>query len=54
MEIRIKATDKHGVTEEITDLYWFEENFVHDFNDERYTFEFIIEKPYNEYGKELT
>ncbi len=31
-EIRIIAIDQRGKREEITDLYWFEEEGVHDFN----------------------
>jgi hypothetical protein len=30
MKIRIFVTDKEGYKEEITDMYWFEENGVHD------------------------
>ena len=41
--IIITAIDKDGVAEEITDLYWFEEHYVHDFNDENYTFMLNIE-----------
>lgn len=39
--MRIFATDKAtGHSEEVLDLYWFEENSVHSFDDDRYTFEF--------------
>ena len=38
--IQIFATDlKTGKTEEIKDLYWFEENYVHNFNDECLVFQ---------------
>ena len=33
--LRIYATGSDGIEFEITDLYWFEENFVHNFSDER-------------------
>lgn len=37
--IRLIAVDrKTGEQVEIDDLYWFEENYVHDFDDERYRF----------------
>ena len=35
----IFAIDQQGHREEIIDLYWFEENQVHDFDDKRYRFE---------------
>jgi len=34
---RIFATDSKGEEQEITDLYWFEENGVHDWVGETYT-----------------
>lgn len=41
--LKIFATDKAtGEHFEIKDLYWFEENFVRDFNDEYYTFEVFV------------
>ena len=40
--VKIIAIDKDGNREEITDLYWFEENFVHSFDDDKYTFEIYI------------
>lgn len=43
----IFATDQHGNKEQITDLYWFEENMVHDWEGDghgrQYTFEIFIE-----------
>jgi len=45
--IRLIATRAKGVyageREEIDDLFWFEENHVHDFSDPFYTFEIIID-----------
>lgn len=40
--VKIIAIDKDGSREEITDLYWFEENFVHSFHDDGYTFEIYV------------
>lgn len=42
--IRIFATDKKTRDrEEITNLYWFEENGVHSFDDDyKYTFEIVV------------
>lgn len=31
-ELKIFAEETPGQETEITDLYWFEENFIHDFN----------------------
>lgn len=47
--LRILATGKDGEQFEITDLYWFEENGVHDFDGEtnfgeKYMFAFILEE----------
>ena len=44
--MRIFATDQNGNKQEITDLYWFEENYVHDFSGHgRFTIEIINETP---------
>jgi len=40
--VEITAIDKDGIREKITDLYWFEEHYVHNFDDERYTFVFDV------------
>lgn len=38
-EIKFRAWDKrHNSMEYINDLYWFEENGIHDFNDDNYIF----------------
>ena len=38
-EIKFRAWDKrHNSMEYINDLYWFEENGIHDFNDDNYVF----------------
>ena len=38
-EIKFRAWDKHhNNMEYINDLYWFEENGIHDFNDDNYIF----------------
>ena len=38
-EIKFRAWDKcHNNMEYINDLYWFEENGIHDFNDNNYIF----------------
>ena len=38
-EIKFRAWDKHhNSMEYINDLYWFEENGIHDFNDNNYIF----------------
>lgn len=38
-EIKFRAWDKrHNSMEYINDLYWFEENGIHDFNDDNYAF----------------
>ena len=38
-EIKFRAWDKHhNSMEYINDLYWFEENGIHDFNDDNYMF----------------
>ena len=38
-EIKFRAWDKrHNSMEYINDLYWFEENEIHDFNDDNYIF----------------
>ena len=38
-EIKFRAWNKHDeIMEHINDLYWFEENGVHDFNDNNYEF----------------
>jgi hypothetical protein len=46
-KLRIFALSKNESREEITDLYWFEENSVHDFDGEglfcRYKFEVFLE-----------
>lgn len=53
--MKLSAIDENGEYQEITDLYWFEENGVHDFDGEghwhkyRFTMEtngiiFVIEK----------
>ena len=43
---RIFAIDEKGIEEEITDLYWFEENGVHDFSGDgpytKYKFRFVF------------
>ena len=43
----IYAIDKDGDRREITDLFWFEENGVHDFGGkasyDHYLYEFVIE-----------
>jgi len=43
MNIQIFATKRTGIDagyrEEITDLYWFEENHIHSFEDNDYFFE---------------
>ena len=42
--MKIFATDRNGYREEITDLFWFEENYVHDFSDHgRFTIEIVHE-----------
>lgn len=45
--MKIFAIDKDGNREEITDLFWFEETSVHDFNGEGaygpYRYEFELE-----------
>ena len=48
--IRIFAIDENGVEEEITDLYWFEEEGVHSFEEgkdaphgQTYTFRFEVD-----------
>lgn len=33
-KVQIFATDKHGDRKEIDDLYWFEEQGIHDFSGE--------------------
>lgn len=39
-EIKFRAWNiKYKLYEDITDLYWFEEEFVHSFDDERFVFE---------------
>lgn len=39
-EIKFRAWDKtHAFYEYIDDLYWFEENQIHGFDDDRYIFE---------------
>ena len=53
MMIRIFATSANtGERFEISDLYWFEENGVHDWNgqghDDRFTFEFYLEDTEND------
>ncbi len=45
--LQIFAVDEDGNREEITDLYWFEENGVHDFGGEgfyggKHTFEIFV------------
>lgn len=41
--MKIFVTNKQtGERFEITDLYWFEENGVHDFRDSRFTFQFQL------------
>lgn len=50
--IKIFAVDKNGNRFEIDDLYWFEENYIHNFSDKShkgYTFELVIE----EIGKKI-
>ena len=43
--IKIVAIDAHGNEEEITDLYWFEENFVHSLSDGGFSgYKFRVEK----------
>ena len=38
-KIKFRAWDKHhNSMEYINDLYWFEENGIHDFNDDNYVF----------------
>ena len=38
-EIKFRVWDKrHNSMEYINDLYWFEENGIHDFNDDNYVF----------------
>lgn len=38
-EIKFRAWDKrHNIMEYINDLYWFEENGIHNFNDDNYIF----------------
>jgi hypothetical protein len=48
MTLRIYATGKDGIEFEIIDLYWFEENGVHDFGGEafydQYKFRFVDDK----------
>lgn len=39
MHLRLYATDRHGQREEITCLYWFEEQMVHDWGDDDHVFE---------------
>lgn len=45
--IEIYATDKNGNRDKITDLYWFEEEGVHDWGGQahydKYTFEIFID-----------
>lgn len=41
--IKLFATDETGKREEITDLYWFEENGVHDFGGEGHFHRYRIE-----------
>jgi hypothetical protein len=46
-KFRVFATDSQGREEEITDLYWFEENGVHDwggetYHGEKYSFRFVF------------
>ena len=53
MMIRIFATSANtGERFEISDLYWFEENGVRDWNgqghDDRFTFEFYLEDTEND------
>lgn len=55
-DLHIFAIDLGGDREEITDFYWFEENFVHDLVDERgiareYQFEIVIDS-FDIHGKE--
>ena len=41
--VRIFVVDRRGKREEVSDLYWFEENSVHGFDDEDgFTFEIFI------------
>ena len=44
--LKIFATGRNGVEFEVTDLYWFEENGVHDFSGvghwETYSFRFVF------------
>ncbi len=45
--IQIFAIDEQDRREEITDLYWFEENYIHNFENDgtynRYKFEIFID-----------
>ena len=41
--INIVAIDKQGNREEIDDLYWFEENHVHDFKGDGYYSQYKFE-----------
>jgi len=45
--IQIFAINKEGEREEVSDLYWFEENGVHDFGGEghfeNFTFEILVD-----------
>lgn len=43
MKVKIVAIDRSGTREEIRDLYWFEEQGVHAFDDARYRFEFVVD-----------
>lgn len=42
MSVRFFAVNKNGNRNEIRDLYWFEENGVHTFNDKSYGGETVV------------
>ena len=43
IDIKIYATDEKGSCEEIIDLYWFEENGVHDWSGQGHNKTFLLE-----------